>query len=148
MFKCVVKGTYTWCIMNATALPSIHMYTRLQGIMLQILLIMLFRIPHYAHYYSFYAPDCYYYSIKLYYYAQVVLFNYKLYYKLCCMKCSWTLYCNINDVSMYELCCCGLKEDFSNENTLSDAADEGCTNKILQAAAAQHGKADSFCFHH
>ena len=35
--------------------------------MLQILLIMLFRtslkIPHYAHYYSFNAPHCYYYSI-------------------------------------------------------------------------------------
>ena len=40
---------------------------RPQGIMLQILLIMLFRIslkiPHYAHYYSFYACHCYYYSI-------------------------------------------------------------------------------------
>ena len=35
--------------------------------MLQILLIMLFRIslknPHYAHYYSFYAPHCHHYSI-------------------------------------------------------------------------------------
>ena len=35
--------------------------------MLQILLIMLFRIPlkipHYAHCYSFYARHCYYYSI-------------------------------------------------------------------------------------
>ena len=35
--------------------------------MLQILLIMPFRISlkifHYAHYYSFYAPHCYYYSI-------------------------------------------------------------------------------------
>jgi len=39
-----------------------------------------------------------------------------------------------------------LKEDLSNENTFSDAADEGCTSKILQAAAPQHGKANSFSF--
>jgi len=47
--------------------------TRPQGIILQILLIMLFRTSPknpslYAHYYSFYAPHCYYYSIKLYQY--------------------------------------------------------------------------------
>ena len=43
------------------------MQIRPQGIMLQILLIMLFqislKIPHYAHCYSFYAPRCHYYSI-------------------------------------------------------------------------------------
>ena len=34
--------------------------------MLQIFIISYFislKIPHYAHYYSFYAPHCYYYSI-------------------------------------------------------------------------------------
>lgn len=30
---------------------------------------------------------------------------------------------------------------------LSEAADEGCTSKTLRTAIAQHGKADSFCFH-
>ena len=44
-----------------------HMIIRPQGIMFQTLLIMLFKIyPHHAHYYSFYVPHCYYYSIKLY----------------------------------------------------------------------------------
>ena len=39
-----------------------------------------------------------------------------------------------------ELCSCGLK-DFSNEQTLSEAADEGCTSKTV---AVQHSKSDSF----
>jgi len=55
---------------SATGKDTYHNYARPQGIMPQILLIMLFqissKIPNYAHYYSFYAPHCYYYSIKFY----------------------------------------------------------------------------------
>lgn len=41
-----------------------------------------------------------------------------------------------------------MKDDSSSENTLSDAAEEGCTTKTLWTAADKHGKADPFCFHH
>ena len=59
------------CVHDFAQIPSAVMVSlmliaRPQGIMLQILLIMLFRIslkiPHYAYYYSFYAFH-YYYSI-------------------------------------------------------------------------------------
>ena len=89
-------------------MDSVEHACRPQGIMLQILPIMLFRIslkiPHYAHYYSFYGHHCYYYSI-----APIIIqctsvemrLNYKLcmtiLHTLCCiiMKFQWVLYCKI-----------------------------------------------------
>ena len=84
-----------------------HMDTvsRPQGIMLQVLLIMLFRISlpvHYAHYYSFYARHCYYYSTVpiIIQCTSVEMLNYKLrmtiLHTLCyIIRFQWVLYCKI-----------------------------------------------------
>ena len=83
---------------------------RPQGIMSQILLIMLFqvslKIPHYAHCYSFYAPHCYYSiapiadnimhkccNVKL----QVIYITYVM---LLNLKFQCALHCNIKEISM------------------------------------------------
>ena len=88
------------------------------------------------------------------FYAINALYKFIFHCKVCCTKlmqrfaCSADIVLQHQDISCSKLCCWGLQEAFNNENTRSDAADEGCTSKTLRAAAAQHGKADSFCFHH
>ena len=39
-------------------------------------------------------------------------------------------------------------EAFRRENTLSDAAEDGCTSNTLRAAADQQGSSVAFAFHH
>ena len=46
------------------------------------------------------------------------------------------------------LSCLLLKQLFNNENTHSEAAEEGCSNTIFLAAADQLGSSEAFDFHH